>query len=172
MGDNGFSYSINQSAKEALYVPTTRDEKYKAKAFIDMFVQRFAKALAVGVSLAITAVFQEFATIRWLTAFTVAVGLHGAVLALIFIMYLLEIARFIVVPEPGGVEYTLTLTPAPRAKMPEQGNGPASKKDPALAEKLKTLLPGLPKTVSEIQKAPSDIKKKEAQHCYRSNSHL
>ena len=29
------SYSINQSAKEALYVPTSRDEKYKAKAFID-----------------------------------------------------------------------------------------------------------------------------------------
>ena len=38
--DNAFSYSINQSAKEALYVPTTEDEKYKAKAFIDMFVQR------------------------------------------------------------------------------------------------------------------------------------
>ena len=25
--DNGFSYSINQSAKEALYVPTTKDEE-------------------------------------------------------------------------------------------------------------------------------------------------
>ena len=45
--DNAFSYSINQSAKEALYVPTTEDEKYKAKAFIDMFVQRAAKAVAV-----------------------------------------------------------------------------------------------------------------------------
>ena len=45
--DNGFSYSINQSAKEALYVPTTAAEKYRAKAFIDMFVQRFAKAVAV-----------------------------------------------------------------------------------------------------------------------------
>ncbi|MEW6690629.1 MAG: Npt1/Npt2 family nucleotide transporter, partial [Pseudomonadota bacterium] len=49
--DNAFSYSINQSAREALYTPTTVDEKYKAKAFIDMFVQRFAKAVAVGVSL-------------------------------------------------------------------------------------------------------------------------
>ena len=38
--DNGFSYSINQSAKESLYVPTSTEEKYKAKAFIDMFVQR------------------------------------------------------------------------------------------------------------------------------------
>jgi len=71
--DNGFSYSINQSAKEALYVPTSRDEKYKAKAFIDMFVQRFAKALAVGVSLAITMVFREFSSLRWLSGFTAAV---------------------------------------------------------------------------------------------------
>ena len=73
--DNGFSYSINQSAKEALYVPTSRDEKYKAKAFIDMFVQRFAKALAVGVSLGITTVFADFSSVRWLSIFTVAVTL-------------------------------------------------------------------------------------------------
>ncbi|MDH3919026.1 MAG: hypothetical protein OEU25_12715, partial [Rhodospirillales bacterium] len=59
---------INQSAKESLYVPTTKDEKYKAKAFIDMFVQRFAKAIAVVVSLGITTVFVEFASIRWLSA--------------------------------------------------------------------------------------------------------
>lgn len=71
--DNAFSYSINQSAKEALYVPTTKDEKYKAKAFIDMFVQRFAKAVAVGVSLLITTVFADFSSIRWLSLFTVAV---------------------------------------------------------------------------------------------------
>ena len=71
--DNGFSYSINQSAKEALYVPTTREEKYKAKAFIDMFVQRFAKALAVVVSLGITTWFQDFSSVRWLAAFTVPI---------------------------------------------------------------------------------------------------
>jgi AAA family ATP:ADP antiporter len=71
--DNGFSYSINQSAKEALYVPTTRDEKYKAKAFIDMFVQRFAKALAVGVSLGITTVFTDFSSVRWLSFFVLAI---------------------------------------------------------------------------------------------------
>ena len=68
--DNGFSYSINQSAKEVLYVPTTRDEKYKAKAFIDMFVQRFAKALAVGLSLTITIVFAGFESVRWLSLLT------------------------------------------------------------------------------------------------------
>ena len=62
--DNGFSYSINQSAKEALYVPTTQAEKYRAKAFIDMFVQRFAKAIAVAISLGITFAFQDFASLR------------------------------------------------------------------------------------------------------------
>lgn len=71
--DNGFSYSINQSAKEALYVPTSRDEKYKAKAFIDMFVQRFAKAIAVGVSLTITSIFTHYSSIRWLSGFTAMV---------------------------------------------------------------------------------------------------
>ncbi len=68
--DNGFSYSINPSAKEALYVPTSREEKYKAKAFIDMFVQRFAKALAVGLSLGITTLFADFSSVRWLSALT------------------------------------------------------------------------------------------------------
>jgi len=71
--DNGFSYSINQSAKETLYVPTSREEKYKAKAFIDMFVQRFAKALAVGISLAITTYFSDFSSIRWLSVVTLAI---------------------------------------------------------------------------------------------------
>ncbi|MDR0842336.1 MAG: hypothetical protein LBP68_02830, partial [Acidobacteriota bacterium] len=71
--DNGFSYSINQSAKESLYVPTTKDEKYKAKAFIDMFVQRFAKAVAVGLSLLITMLFTDFGAIRWLSLVSVVI---------------------------------------------------------------------------------------------------
>ncbi len=71
--DNALNYSINQSAREALYTPTTRAEKYRAKAFIDMFVQRFAKALAVGVSLGVTMVFAHFGSLRWLSLFTIAV---------------------------------------------------------------------------------------------------
>ncbi len=84
VADNGFSYSIHQSAKEALYVPTTRDEKYKAKAFIDMFVQRLAKALGVGVSLGITIVFRDISSVRWLTLFTLpafALWIYAALFA-------------------------------------------------------------------------------------------
>jgi AAA family ATP:ADP antiporter len=70
--DNGFNYSINQSAREALYTPTSRDEKYKAKAFIDMFVQRFGKAVAVFVTLAITKVFDSLDGVRYLSFLVIA----------------------------------------------------------------------------------------------------
>jgi len=51
--DNSLNYSMNQSARESLYVPTGA-EKYQAKAFIDIFVQRFAKAIGVLLSLAMS----------------------------------------------------------------------------------------------------------------------
>ncbi len=72
--DNGLNYSINQSAREALYTPTTREEKYKAKAFIDMFVQRSAKALAVVVALGITTVFTSYSSMRILSVFVLVLG--------------------------------------------------------------------------------------------------
>jgi len=68
--DNAFSYSINQSAKEALYVPTSPAEKYRAKAFIDMFVQRFAKAIAVLISLGITFAVTDMSGLRYLGVIT------------------------------------------------------------------------------------------------------
>lgn len=64
--DNSLNYSINQSAKEALYTPTDKDVKYKAKAFIDMFVQRFAKVLAVVLNLAVAA-WIGIEHVRWLS---------------------------------------------------------------------------------------------------------
>ena len=63
----------NQSAKEALYTPTTPDEKYAAKAFIDMFGQRFAKTIGVGASLAMSQWFHDFASVRWLSLVSIAV---------------------------------------------------------------------------------------------------
>jgi AAA family ATP:ADP antiporter len=44
--DRGLNYSLQQVTKETLYVPLTDAERYKAKAFIDMFVDRAAKALS------------------------------------------------------------------------------------------------------------------------------
>ncbi|NBB73568.1 MAG: hypothetical protein GVY35_07820 [Bacteroidetes bacterium] len=65
VGDNALNYSINQSAKEALYTPTSQDAKYKAKAFIDMFVQRAAKVFSVGLNLSLPAL--VFGSVRWLS---------------------------------------------------------------------------------------------------------
>lgn len=70
--DNSLNYSINQSAREALYVPTTRDEKYKAKAFIDMFVQRFAKVIAVILNLSVVA-YVSLENVRWLAMASILV---------------------------------------------------------------------------------------------------
>lgn len=71
--DNAFNHSINQSAKEILYVPTNRDEKYKAKAFIDVFIQRCAKTVAIIISLVITAVFTDFSDLWILSVVTLGV---------------------------------------------------------------------------------------------------
>jgi len=51
--DRGLNYSIQQATKESLYVPLTDAQKYKSKAFIDMFIDRAAKALAAFVLIAI-----------------------------------------------------------------------------------------------------------------------
>lgn len=39
------NYALNQPAKEVLYIPTSRNIKFKSKAWIDMFGLRFAKAI-------------------------------------------------------------------------------------------------------------------------------
>ena len=51
--DRGLNYSVQQATKESLYVPLTDAQKYKAKAFIDMFIDRAAKAMAAFVLIAI-----------------------------------------------------------------------------------------------------------------------
>lgn len=44
--DRGLNYSLQQVTKETLYVPLGDSEKYEAKAFIDVLVDRAAKALS------------------------------------------------------------------------------------------------------------------------------
>ncbi len=47
ISDNGINYSVQQTARESLYVVTSPDDKYKARAFTNMFVQRLAKGLSI-----------------------------------------------------------------------------------------------------------------------------
>jgi ATP:ADP antiporter, AAA family len=70
--DNAFSYSIQQSAKESLYVPAPSEEKYRAKAFIDMFGQRLAKGFGVLLVLAISVTLKDLLAVRFLSLLTIA----------------------------------------------------------------------------------------------------
>ncbi len=72
VADNALNYSINQSAKEALYTPTSQDAKYKAKAFIDMFMQRGAKVVAGVLNLAFVAIVSLHA-VHWLSIASIIV---------------------------------------------------------------------------------------------------
>jgi AAA family ATP:ADP antiporter len=55
ISDNSFSYSMNQTARETLFVPTPSDVKYKARAFSNMFVQRLGKGFAILMALGLSA---------------------------------------------------------------------------------------------------------------------
>jgi AAA family ATP:ADP antiporter len=63
ISDNAFSYSINQTARETLYVPMSADIKYKARAFANMFVQRTGKSAAILMPFGLTAIPIRFRSI-------------------------------------------------------------------------------------------------------------
>ncbi len=48
--DKSLSYSVNQSIREILYIPVDPELRYKAKIFIDMFLQRFARGIGAVVA--------------------------------------------------------------------------------------------------------------------------
>jgi AAA family ATP:ADP antiporter len=47
--DNSCDYSIQNTARQALFLPTSREAKYKAKAAIDAFFMRFGDVLQAGI---------------------------------------------------------------------------------------------------------------------------
>ncbi len=80
VSDNSMSYTINQAARETLFVPMSRMERYTVKAFIDVVVQRFAKVLGVAVNLSIIP-FRGSSALRWLSLVSLLVLLGWALLA-------------------------------------------------------------------------------------------
>src|SRR3954463_583301 len=47
--ENSTDYSLNNTVRQALFLPTSREAKYKAKAAIDTFFMRFGDVLQAGV---------------------------------------------------------------------------------------------------------------------------
>ena len=80
--DNSCDYSIQNTARQTLFLPTSREAKYKAKAAIDAFFMRFGDVLQAGVVYAGTTlgfVVASFAALN--LAFTVLWIWLAAVLA-------------------------------------------------------------------------------------------
>jgi AAA family ATP:ADP antiporter len=69
VSDNGLNYSINQTSREMLFVPTSSDAQYKARAFTNMFVQRLAKGAATLLSAAFILI-----GVRWLSPVTAVIA--------------------------------------------------------------------------------------------------
>ena len=51
IADSTFAYSVNQTGRETLYNPLSRQEKYVARAFVEVFVQRTGKVAALLIAL-------------------------------------------------------------------------------------------------------------------------
>jgi AAA family ATP:ADP antiporter len=56
VAENSIDYSIQTTARQALYLVTSREAKYTAKALIDTFFQRFGDVCAAGIVFAGTSV--------------------------------------------------------------------------------------------------------------------
>jgi ATP:ADP antiporter, AAA family len=69
--ENSVDYSIQNTVRQALFLPTSREAKYKAKAAIDTFFMRFGDVLTAGI-VALGATMQwAFQGFAWLNvAFT------------------------------------------------------------------------------------------------------
>jgi len=78
IADNGLNYSINQTSREMLFVPTSSDAQYKARAFTNMFIQRLAKGAATLVSAAFILI-----GVRWLSSITLGITVAWIWLAIL-----------------------------------------------------------------------------------------
>lgn len=81
--ENGTDYSIQNTARQALFLPTSREAKYKAKAAIDTFFVRAGDMLQAGIVFVGTTIFvlgvEGFAAVNIvLTALWLAVALRIA----------------------------------------------------------------------------------------------
>jgi ATP/ADP translocase len=110
-GDKAFDSTLSQSVRELLYIPVPEDVKYKAKIFIDMFVNKFGVGLGAGLYLILLNVRhfeyrddQPLALIR-----------ETGVLALVFLAAWLVLTRLVY------REYPDVLKPSIRKKWDQGG---------------------------------------------------
>ena len=81
--ENSTDYSLQNTSRQALFLPTSRDEKYKAKAAIDTFFVRFGDLASFGIVYGITTA---------LALSTASVAAANVVLVLIWLALVVGIA--------------------------------------------------------------------------------
>ena len=83
IAENSTDYSLQNTARQALFLPTSREAKYKAKAAIDTFFVRAGDVLSAGVVFAVTTL-----------AFTTrTVALINIVMVLVWLLLVIAIGR-------------------------------------------------------------------------------
>jgi ATP:ADP antiporter, AAA family len=82
ISDNGLNYSIQQTSRESLYVVTSPEEKYKSRAFVNMFIQRLAKGLGIFLLIGLGMLGLKGASTRFLSLITITVMVVLVVLSI------------------------------------------------------------------------------------------
>jgi ATP:ADP antiporter, AAA family len=78
-GENGFRYSIDQATRELLFLPIPSRTRVRAKAFIDVFVQRGAKGIAALLLLPVTFGIMTAPQAGWISLSLIAIWLAATV---------------------------------------------------------------------------------------------
>ena len=84
IAENATDYSIQNTVRNVLFLPTSRDEKYKAKQAIDSFFQRAGDVLSAAV---------VFIGITWLGLHTTGFARVNLVLACIWVVLAVAVGR-------------------------------------------------------------------------------
>lgn len=78
-GENGFRYSLDQATRELLFLPIPSRSRVKAKAYIDVFVQRAAKGVAAILLLPVTFGLMTAPQAGWISIALIVVWLGATV---------------------------------------------------------------------------------------------
>jgi AAA family ATP:ADP antiporter len=73
--ENATDYSIQNTLRQALFLPTTREAKYKAKAAIDTFFARVGDLVQAGIVFVGTSIGLGIAGFAWVNVVLTAVWL-------------------------------------------------------------------------------------------------
>jgi len=125
IGENGLRYSLDQVTRELLFLPAPSAARLKAKAYIDVFVQRGAKGLAGLLLLLVPlGIVSEFGT-AWISL--VLIGMWLAVVAWAYREYVRAFRARLGQREPGAA-FTIDVSDVATLEILMQSLGSADRR--------------------------------------------